>query len=146
MFALDDEMRYISNFALDRIISVDVEEGVPFITNDDIDFEHYFDDVIGVTIPPKEFQKETIILKFTENEFPYVKSKPMHISQRIENEEEGIISIEVRANYELDQQVLSFGPDVEVIAPDSYRTHIRQKLADNLKYYESVQIDRIDKD
>lgn len=146
MFALDDEMRYISNFALDRIISVDVEEGVPFITNDDIDFEHYFDDVIGVTIPPKEFQKETIILKFTENEFPYVKSKPMHVSQKIENEEEGIISIEVRANYELDQQVLSFGPDVEVIAPDSYRAHIRQKLADNLKYYESVQIDRIGKD
>lgn len=146
MFALDDEMRYISNFALDRIVSVEVEESVPFITNDNIDFEHYFDDVMGVTIPPVEFQKNTIVLKFTENEFPYVKSKPMHISQRIENEEEGIISIEVRANYELDQQVLSFGPDVEVIAPDSYRTHIRQKLADNLKYYESVQIDRIDKD
>lgn len=146
LLALDNDMHYITNFALDRILSIEKNENILFESNDSIDFEHYFDDVFGVTIPPTEVEKETIVLKFTENQFPYIKSKPIHVSQKILNVNEGIISIDVKANYELDQHILSFGPDVEVISPDSYRAHIYQKLVNNLKYYESVQIDCTDTD
>ena len=139
LLALDNDNHFISNFALDRICSLALSEDIAFIPNNDIDFEHYFDDVVGVTIPKKEILKETIQLRFTSNQFPYVKSKPIHSSQKIIDENSREIAIEVRPNYEIDQQILSFGPDVEVLAPDNYRAHTRHKLEDTLKKYNIVQ-------
>ena len=52
LMAYDAETDRITNFALDRIQELQVEESVAFIPNMEIDFEHYFDDVFGVTIPP----------------------------------------------------------------------------------------------
>jgi predicted DNA-binding transcriptional regulator YafY len=141
LMALDNGNHYISNLALDRIHSVEVTDKVRFIPNSDIDFEHYFDDVIGVTIPPKEIIKEVIKLQLTANQYPYVITKPLHLTQQIVNEENRIITIEVRPNYELDQQILSLGPDVKVLAPDSYRGHIVHKIEESLKNYLSVQND-----
>lgn len=48
LMAYDAETDRITNFALDRIQELQVEESVAFIPNMEIDFEHYFDDVFGV--------------------------------------------------------------------------------------------------
>ena len=142
LLAMDNDYRTITNFALDRIISIEKAEGVDYIPNNTIDFEHYFDDVIGVTIPPKDVEKLTIQLRFSEKQFPYITSKPLHPSQVVIDQEQRILSIEVKPNYELDHHILALGPDVEVLAPASYREHIQEILLDNLKKYLPVQIDR----
>lgn len=141
LMALDNDNQYISNFALDRIHSVDIIEGITYIPNNSIDFEHYFDDVIGVTIPKPEIVKEKILLQLTPNQYSYVAAKPLHPSQEIIDNENRILSIEVKPNYELDYNILSLGPDVEVLAPECYRKHIQSKIEECLKKYIGVQED-----
>lgn len=140
LLAFDDEHGYISNFALDRILDISVIEDIAFKPNEGIDFEHYYDDVIGVTIPKDDVQKLKIVLQFSKNQFPYIASKPLHHSQTIIDEENGILSIEVRPTYELSQLILSFGNDVEVLEPTSYRNEIIQIITASLKKYNVLQI------
>ena len=141
LLALDNERHFITNLALDRIMSIQVTDKIAFIDNTTIDFEHYFDDVVGVTIPPKGVSKELIQLRFSEKQYPYVVSKPIHHSQKVLQGKERVISIEVIPNYELDQQILSFGLDVEVLSPANYRSHIKENLENSLKKYLEMQID-----
>lgn len=135
LFGLDDKYRNIDTLALDRIVNLIVVEGVQFVPNTDISFEHYFDDVVGVTIPSKEIEKEHIVLQFTKGRFPYVSSKPIHHSQEIVSEEDCMVSIDVRPNNELVTQILSFGPDVEVLEPQSFREQIISKIKEYNKKY-----------
>lgn len=135
LFGLDDKYRNIDTIALDRIVKMDVAEDIQFIPNKDIDFEHYFDDVVGVTIPDDGIEKEHIVLQFTKGRFPYVSSKPIHQSQEIVSEEDCTVSIDVRPNNELVTQILSFGPDVEVLEPQSFREQIITKVKEYNKKY-----------
>ena len=49
-------------------------------------------------------------------------------SQLTINEEERIISIDIRPNWELETLLLSFGPDVEVLSPPTLRDKIKEKV------------------
>ncbi len=144
LFGLDNERKEITNLALDRMLSVQVASEIAFISNETIDFEHYFDDIVGVSIPKDDVKTDKIILKFKVTRFPYVTSKPIHKSQTIVNAEECIISLDVKPNRELEQQILSFGSDVEVISPESFRVQIGEKIAEIYKKYFPVQNDCTD--
>ena len=135
LFGLDDKRRDISNIALDRIVSIQVATDVVFIPNEIVDFERYFDDIVGVSIPKDDVKKETIVLRFTKARFPYVTSKPIHKSQTVINEEDCTISLDVKPTRELEQQILSFGSDVEVLSPGTFRAKIGEKIAENYKKY-----------
>ena len=141
LFALDDQRYYINNLALDRIQSLEISEETPFMPNENINFEEYFNDVIGVTIPKDDVEKIRLVLKFSNAQFPYITSKPLHHSQEILDKEKCILVIEVRPTYELDQLILSFGPDVEVLEPTEYKEYIKGKLVENLQKYLPVQKD-----
>lgn len=120
----NDQYANLVTIPLDRIVSVKSID-MPYRSSD-INFDEYFDDVIGVTIP-QDRDVEEVVLRFSANRFPYVRSKPMHLSQRIKDAEQGIISIKVIPNKELISQIFSFGPDVEVIAPESLREEMKLK-------------------
>ena len=143
LYGLNDELNRISNLALDRIQSYTKSEK-PFIKNEHYDFATYFDDVIGATIPSDDVKKETIGLRLSTNRFPYVVSKPIHKSQKVVDESNGMIEIQVRPTRELDQQLFSFIPDVEVLYPEWYRQQIMEKIEENLKKYLSVKKDCTD--
>ena len=128
----------IGNYALDRIVSFKNVD-IPFCKNTQINFDTYFNDVIGVTVPKADI--ETIVLRFSENRFPYVVSKPLHHSQVV-NKEQRTVTITVKPNNELNQLIFSFIPDVEVLAPYCLRKAIKDKIEENLKKYLSVQNDR----
>ena len=133
LFGLNNDITgQLTNVALDRIISFEFAH-LPYINNEDLDFEEYFDDVIGVTIPDNPV--ETFVLKFSPERFPYVVSKPLHGSMKIRDKDECIIEISVRPNKELDTQILSFGNDVEVLAPKRFREHIKEKISEIAKKY-----------
>lgn len=140
LFGYEEESGKIANKALDRIQRVSLAN-VPFKPNTSIDFGHFFDEVVGVSIPNDDVEKATIILRFTEARFPYVTSKPIHKSQTILSEDDCTISLEVKPTRELEQQILSFGSDVEVLSPKSYRSQIGSKIADNYKKYFPMQED-----
>ena len=115
-----------AHYALDRIDSYE-EVALPY-KDSDVDFSEYFYDVIGVTVP--DVDAEDIVIKVTDKRFNYIRTKPLHLSQRIIEEAEGyaIISINVKVNKELESLILSFGDDMEIIAPASFRDRIAEKV------------------
>ena len=137
LFGLNSENVKIENYALDRIVSFK-KSNIPFIKNEQINFDTYFDDVIGVSVPYEDVPTEEIVLRFSPQRFPYVVSKPLHHSQKIICEEPNTISICVKPTRELTQQIFSFLPDIEVLAPEWYRKEIKEKMEDNLKKYQPM--------
>lgn len=136
LFALNDRYKRISNFALDRIESIG-QTSVKYIPNTTIDFAHYFDNVVGVSVNDGDIQKIEILLY--KKQAPYILSKPIHKSQKvIEEREDGsvIISIEVIPNYELTQLLLSFGDRIRILSPDSLVREFVEKIKRNCENYE----------
>lgn len=140
LFGMNDAKKRIESYALDRIEDYLLSDKA-FVKNESVDFSIFFDDVIGVSVPYDDsVATEEIVLRFSERRFPYVVSKPIHHTQKIK-EEPCTISIRVKPNRELCQQIFSFIPDIEVIAPEWFRNKIRDKIQENLKNYLSVQND-----
>ena len=127
-----------AHYALDRIDGIE-EIALPY-KDAKVDFSEYFDDVIGVTVPDGD--AKDIVIKVTGKRFNYIRTKPIHLSQRIIEEAEGyaIISINVKINNELESLILSFGDDMEVIAPVSFRNRIAEKIqAMNQQYLNNAE-------
>ena len=129
LFALNDEYQNISNYPLDRIKSI-AKSKVNYIPNLDINFEEYFEDVVGVSISPDKVV-EKVILKVDASLLPYIATKPLHESQVILKEypQEGhFIQLKVQLNYELESLILSYGEKVEVVKPLVLRESIVEKI------------------
>ena len=100
---------------------------VPYKEADTV-FDDYFDDVIGVTVPNDD--SEDIVLRISKPRFEYIRTKPLHLSQRIveENDNFAVITINVKVNKELEALVLSFGSDMEVLSPEGFRARIAERI------------------
>jgi len=121
------------NLALDRIVSLKYSNKK--YKHFDFDWEKYFSDIIGVTHFENE-RPQKIVLAFNEISAPYVETKPLHSSQ-IQKIENGklIIEIFVAINYELIQNILFYGKNVEVLSPESLRQAIKNELLEALNNY-----------
>lgn len=140
LFGYNEKYQSLSIYALDRIQGIK-KANIAFKKNENINFLTYFNDIIGVTLLNENKETETIILRFEENRFPYVLSKPLHPSQKVVDKKKNIISIEVKPNKELNQLIFSFIPDVEVISPVWLREEIKGKIEENLRKYLAMQED-----
>lgn len=120
----ENGMRGRSVFPLDRLESIEQisSEYIP----SDKDLEDLFDDQIGVTLTKGD--PVLIKLKLSPKRYQYVTTKPIHASQRIVNEEEHIISINVKLNKELYQTLLSFGSDLQVLEPMEVRKEMKEEI------------------
>jgi predicted DNA-binding transcriptional regulator YafY len=125
----------ITNLSLDRIFSID-ECNNKYVPNDSIDFDEYFEDVIGVSVPNISAPQK-VILKIERELWPYIKTKPMHGSQKVKQEtsEFTIIQLEVLLNYELESLILSRGEAIEVLEPAQLREKIKTRLQQLLNKY-----------
>lgn len=114
LFGKSNEYESITNLALDRIESMEYLNQQ--YINSDIDFNEYFDDVVGVTVPNDKV--ETILLEISESLLPYLKTKPIHGSQIIkEIDGKNYLQLKVIPNYELEMLILSHGEKIKVIEP-----------------------------
>ena len=116
-----------AHYALDRIDDFE-EVAIPY-KEPEIEFDDYFDDVIGVTVPEED--SEDVVLRINKPRFEYIRTKPLHLSQRIVSEENNhtTISINVKINKELIALLLSFGPDVEVISPAVLKEEMKKNIS-----------------
>jgi predicted DNA-binding transcriptional regulator YafY len=140
LFGRNDETGQITVIALDRIQGIESMSDIAYVATD-IDFDHYFDTIVGVTIPDDP-TVETIVFRTTEKRYPYIASKPLHPSQRLVDRKQCILQIDVAPNFELEQKLLSFGADIEVLAPETLRERIKRKVEAAYKKYFAVQIER----
>jgi len=135
VFGRDKAYETITNLALDRILQIE-DSSEPFIENKHINFDEYFDDVIGVTVPNDQ-EPILIDLQVDKDLAPYIRTKPLHGSQRPEKvfEDYSIFTIEVIPNFELEKLLLSFGEQLEVLAPSDFRDKIRARIQKNVAQY-----------
>jgi predicted DNA-binding transcriptional regulator YafY len=96
-----------------------------------------FNSIIGLTYEAEKV--ETIVLTFDPSQGNYIKSQPIHHSQKIliDNETELRIEIRVKVNYELEEQILKHGQLVRVLEPKSVRKLIKNRLKEALAVYKS---------
>ena len=134
LLGYDQKRKAISNLALDRIISIKVNNNVRYRDNTLINFDSYFKDIIGVTIP-NDRTVEKVVLKFTPERFPYVATKPIHPTQRTINEKECMVELSVIPNKELQAAIMHYGADVEVLEPESLRAFFEETAERMCKCY-----------
>lgn len=116
LFGWYPEIGGIFNFPLDRIRSFEPKQVEYRLC--DVDFNEYFDDIVGVT-NKSGTEVSQIVLKATNpTVLPFIRSKPLHGSQRMKDD---IIRLEVKINYELKSLIRSFGNQLEVLEPEELR-------------------------
>jgi len=119
--------------ALDRIVSIETTNDT-YLSNDTIDWNEYFEDIIGVTKPEGK-EVENIVLHFDRKTARYIETKPIHGSQKVRWVDENTLEVSVYLiiNYEFERYILSYGDSVKVIKPTSLADviHLRLQNASN---------------
>jgi predicted DNA-binding transcriptional regulator YafY len=118
----------IVTFALDRIVHINPFPEETFRLHRNFDPHTYFNDIVGVT---RNSGDQPVNITFFANHYhaPYIKTKPIHGSQKILEEVKGgsIFSINVIPNFELERELIGFGEGLKVITPNSLVRRIKQK-------------------
>ena len=111
--------------ALDRIEDIS-ELNHPYHPSD-IDWEYYLSDIIGVTRLKGDL--EEVKLLFSPKRSKYIETKPLHESQRTIKTSDGlVVRLLLVPNPELEQVILSFGEDIQVLEPSSLVTRIKERI------------------
>lgn len=125
LFGKSPNFSSLTNLALDRIVTL---KEMDFVFEENtIDFNEYFEDVVGVTIPDAII--ETIKINIDKSLVPYIKTKPLHPSQSYKYEDDiHRITLKVIPNYELESLLLSYGEKIQVLEPASFVEKMKNRI------------------
>lgn len=125
------------NLALDRIANIN-EVYETYIPNKAIDWEDYFEDMIGVS-KPENAVPEKICLFFYGKTAHYIASKPIAGCQRHRwlDSETLEVNLKLIINYELEHFILSYADNVKVIQPESLAIKIKERMTLAVSQYKS---------
>ena len=140
----------ILNFALDRIDDFKPMPHIDYIEPDE-ELESRFDDIVGVTLF-KDKPTEDILLWVNEEGFQYVKTKPLHGSQRdVKGEEDKTMREKYPAlqggrffrlqcilNYELEQLLMSKMNQLVVLEPATLKDSLINRIKKMDSLYSSI--------
>lgn len=135
MFGWNETDGFLASYAFDRIIKIETSHN-DFIPNESFVPDDYFEEMVGVS-RRMDSESTKVTLWVSASSWPYVKTKPLHGTQRIieENEDGATISIDVILNYELEQLILSYGEAVKVLSPESLRDKMKQRVEKLMENY-----------
>ena len=121
------------NLALDRITNIIEIQDV--YVEDFTDWDYFFSEIIGVSKPYQTDEVEVQLL-FSAKQSPYIKTKPIHETQKYYEHESGLlVKIKVIPNFELEQLILSFGDGVKVVSPIHLKEKILSRIQNSLNQY-----------
>lgn len=123
------------NVAIDRIVAI-APINVPFIHNDNIDWQEYFSDLIGVS-KAEDAVLENVVLHFNQLTGKYMENKSIHETQKNKwiSSDTLELKINVMINYELERLILSYGDSVKVVEPHHLKERIRNRLLNGMNQY-----------
>jgi len=126
------------NLALDRMESIETDETLQYIDKH-LDGDEYFKDIVGVTVA-ESMPPRNVVFWVDAGNAPYVKTKPLHKSQEIINEDyEGtLFKICVQINFELERLLLGFGDSLIVHKPRKLRMKMEEKFKIGSENYQNL--------
>ncbi len=134
LIAMDEKDGTIKNFSLDRIqeLNITLLKFKPVNYNAHKEFKESFGIINGTDEKAIE-----VILSFSLQQGRYIKSLPLHDSQKIilENKEEIRYSYYIKPTYDFKMELLSYGDQVKVIQPVSLKQTIMENLENALNLY-----------
>lgn len=82
-------------------------------------------------------EREIVVLRFTPFQANYIRTLPLHWSQKeiLTNEQEVRFEYFILTNYELLQKILSYGDAVKVLQPKSLQKQHQEMLKGALAHY-----------
>lgn len=136
LFGRHSSSRMLYNFALDRMLSVEVDETTEFHEYPGFDPERYFENIVGVTKNNEPAQ----LVRFwaSAEEAPYILTKPIHKSQElVEERTDGSMVFQIRViiNHELMRDLMGYAEGVQVLAPRFLVNQMRKKYVLGLNRY-----------
>lgn len=125
---------FLKTFGLDRISDLEISNSS--FKSEKIDIENYFKNSFGIIYGDNE-EVEEIVLSFDAEQGQYIKTLPMHHSQKvlIDNDKEYRIQLTLFPTYDFEREVLSHGERVKIISPKSFRDHLQNEVKNMLKNY-----------
>ncbi|RTQ52329.1 WYL domain-containing protein [Hymenobacter gummosus] len=132
VLALMPDSGYLACFGLDRISHLSLI-GRPFAPPADFDAASYYRHAFGIIRPnDADGLPVDIILRFSLTQGRYALGQPLHASQRLllETTEEICLGLYVYDTHDLRMELLSYGPEVEVLAPPELRDWLQQVHAE----------------
>ena len=137
IFCFVEERDEVLNYALDRIIKL--EHLSKAFIDTDIDFDEYFDDIVGVS-NYKKSNVETVLLKIDNKSIDYIRTKPLHWSQtelkNLSSTEYSYVQLKVKVNTELKMLLFSYSDAIEVLEPAWLRDTFAKKTKRMRQLYE----------
>ncbi|MBX2965659.1 MAG: WYL domain-containing protein [Cyclobacteriaceae bacterium] len=135
LLANDQKDGMLKTFGLDRIQELEITKKkfqwpVGFNANE------LFRDYFGI-ISTAEREPEEVVLSFDPFQGKYVKSFPLHESQKVitDNDTETRIRLSVHITYDFVVELLSFGGRVKIISPVSLQKEVRNAYRSALSQY-----------
>jgi proteasome accessory factor B len=132
LIALDKKDEKVKTFGLDRISNLIVTDTKfkPIKYNVEKEFQHAF----GVeTYSPVE----KVVLEFVNRQGNYIKTFPLHESQKIIKENDNILLIEINIHTTNDiiMELLKYGADVKVISPIRLQNEMKNRISQMTNLY-----------
>lgn len=126
----------IKTYALDRVSDLTILADKPFVMPPDFSPQEFFKDCFGITTNSNEAKE--IRLRVEPMQAKYLRALPLHPSQREVSMHEGgysVFAYKMRLTYDLRQQLLSMGGNIEVLAPVELKLQLKEELARALALY-----------
>jgi predicted DNA-binding transcriptional regulator YafY len=132
LVALDKKDETVKTFGLDRISNLKITDTKfkPVAYNVEKEFKHAF----GVETYEAA---EKVILEFSKQQGNYIKTFPLHESQRIveETEDSVILEIFIHTTNDIKMELLKYGNDVKVLSPISLQNEIKNRISEMSNLY-----------
>lgn len=131
---IDKSCNQIRTFGLDRISNIELLNA-KFAKPSKTAIRNLFQNSFGIIYEQNPPQK--IVLEFTAFQANYIKSLPLHASQKIiaENKNFCIIELFIYPTFDFIMEILSLGKEVKVIEPIDLKNKIKQLLLETLSRY-----------
>lgn len=123
----------LKTYALDRMSQVE-PTGIEFKLPDDFNPQEYFKYSFGIVVDASEPRRVSI--RAGERQAKYLRALPLHPSQQeMVNNGFSIFDYSLLLTPDLVSEIMSMGPDIEVIAPQELRTLLEVRLRNTLNLY-----------
>lgn len=128
------ERNAMRTFSLDRIIRLDTT-ATKFVYPKDFSPSDYFADCFGII--REDIKPRRITIKVYEGQRQYVRSLPLHASQR-EVKTTAVFSVfeyYIKPTFDFKQEILSLGSTVEVLSPEDFRDEVAEEISGMASIY-----------
>ena len=131
------ERKNIRAFGLDRISQLEISD-LKFKYKPEKSLDKIYEHCFGISMAEEGVQPEEVVLSFKPVKGKYIRSYPLHHSQKtlIDNEEEVRIALKVFITFDFMQELLKHTGEMQIIQPESLKNRyvdlLRKGIENNI--------------